>query len=73
MPRFRPASIAKPFTSLLLGVLILPVVAAAQEAKPVPSAAVAEIVAAAGREGKLKLAWSGTATNDWRREIPGCV
>jgi iron(III) transport system substrate-binding protein len=72
MPNSYICATTKMFAVLILGTLLLPAVAshaAAQEAKAVQSQAVSEIISAAGREGKLKLAWSGTATNEWRQKF----
>lgn len=41
---------------------------AATKANP-RSAIPAEMIAAANREGKLKLAWTGTGTDDWRQKF----
>lgn len=72
MPNSYFSTTTKTFAILILGMLSLPAVvsfAAAQEAKAVQSPAVSDIIGAAGREGKLKLAWSGTATNEWRQKF----
>ncbi len=62
-----------PFAAVLFGLTLAVSTSAAEPQKKAAAAAKSavppELIAAVNREGRLKLAWTGTGTDDWRHKF----